>query len=133
MKTYNELEDQYREIQNKLDALFGCSYGGDLMSLLSDLIEFSDWANTFMEDSKSTGVYDAVLFQRVKDDLERANIELRRLHQLASVGIAVEYLNKVLRIGNDSSIDYFANTVRQQAQSRLRDEVIRFLDMFKGE
>lgn len=139
MKQLSELEREEERVGKVLSNMFGDSYGS-VQYLLYDLLEFSQWANSVIEQAKTSGAYDSVMHQRDKEKLEEEKKENRRMHGLASVGIAVEYLNSIIDIRSEanksefgvSNSFYFDNTVRQ-AQSQLNDAVIRFLKTFEDQ
>lgn len=128
MKTYEELKDRYHKVIDQLDVLFGCEYGGDLFSLLFDLSEFVESANSIIEDSKVVGTYDAVLHKRDKEELESILKENKRLRGLLDIGIAVKYMKSIYNIGDES---FYGINTRWQADNQLKDRVREFLALFK--
>lgn len=133
MKSLNEIQDQYNDVSDQLDKLFGCSYNGELLPLLESLMEFVGWANGIIEDAKVSGVYDSVMHQRDKQELESAKLEMKRLHTLSSVGIAVKYMQDIYKIESNTISYYGGASERMRADSQLNDQVKYFLDTFEKE
>jgi hypothetical protein len=133
MKSYKEMQDQYNEVCEQLDKLFGCSYDSKLLSLLESLMTYAEWANGVVEDAKVSGIYDAVMHERDKRELASAKLEIKRLHTLSSVGIAVKYMQDIYKIESETISYYGGAGERRRADSQLNDQVNYFLDTFTKE
>jgi len=133
MNSYKEMQDEYNEVCDQLDKLFGCSYDSRLRSLLESLMNYAEWSSAFVEDAKVSGVYDALMHERDKQELESAKLEMKRLHNLSSVGIALDYMKSIYKIDGETISYYGGASERRQADSQLADQVRYFLDTFTKE
>ena len=129
MIDFEKVLSDYIKLDEDLDDLFGDEHPGRIRRLIYDLVDYGRWAHAIIEEAKTAGTYDAVMHARTLEELEDCKRENKRLHNLAMVGVGVEYLNGVTRISLDAS-PLFYNTQRQ-AESQLRDRVLAFLKTFE--